>query len=106
MTNEELTEKYIELDERVTRHTEQIKTCFNQISDLKTLVESMKDLVVAVQLMARDQKDIGKKVDGLAKDLAEIKEKPSKRWDTVVTVAITVVVTALVTLVLTNVGLK
>ena len=103
---EELTEKYIELDERVTRHTEQIKTCFNQISDLKTLVESMKDLVVAVQLMARDQKDIGKKVDGLAKDLAEIKEKPSKRWDTVVTVAITVVVTAIVTLVLTNVGLK
>ena len=48
---------------------------------------------------------IGKKVDGLATDLEEIKEKPSKRWDTVVTVAITVIVTALVTLALTKLGL-
>lgn len=29
MTNEELSERYIALDERVTRHTEQIKTAFN-----------------------------------------------------------------------------
>lgn len=106
MTIEEMTQKYIELDERVTRHTEQLKTCFNQISDLKTLVESMKDLVVAVQLMARDQKDIGRKVDGLVEDLEEIKKKPGKHWDTAVTVAITVIVTAVVTLILADIGLK
>ena len=35
MTNEELTSRYMELDERVTRHTEQIKTAFNQITELK-----------------------------------------------------------------------
>lgn len=106
MTNEELREKYIELDERVTRHTEQIKTAFNQINDLKSLAESVKDLAMSVQLMAHEQKDIGKKVDGLAADMEEIKEKPGKRWDNAVTVAITVIVTALVTFVLTNVGLK
>lgn len=106
MTNEELTTKYVELDERVTRHTEQIKIAFNQINDLKSLAESVKDLAVSVQLMAHEQKDIGKKVDGLATDLEEIKEKPSKRWDTVVTVAITVIVTAIVTLALTKLGLK
>ena len=56
--------------------------------------------------MATEQKDISKKVDCLATDLEEIQEKPSKRWDTVVTVAITVIVTALVTLSLTKLGLK
>lgn len=106
MTNEELTNKYVELDERVTRHTEQIKTAFNQINDLKSLAESVKELAMSVQLMAHEQKDIGEKVDGLATDLEEIKEKPGKRWDNAMTVAITVIVTALVTFVLTNVGLK
>ena len=75
MTNEELTSRYMELDERVTRHTEQIKTAFNQITELKALAESVKDLALSVQLMAHEQKDIGKKVDGLATDLEEIKEK-------------------------------
>ena len=38
-------------------------------------------------------------------DLEEIKEKPSKRWETAVTVTITVVVTALVTFAITKLGL-
>lgn len=105
MTNEELTSRYMELDERVTRHTEQIKTAFNQITELKALAESVKDLALSVQLMAHEQKDIGKKVDGLATDLEEIKEKPSKRWETAVTVTITVVVTALVTFAITKLRL-
>ena len=106
MTNEELTSRYMELDERVTRHTEQIKTAFNQITELKALAESVKDLALSVQLMAHEQKDIGKKVDGLVTDLEEIKEKPGKRWDTIVTVALTAIVTAVVTFALTQTGLR
>lgn len=106
MTNEELTERYVLLDERVTRHTEQLKTCFNQINEFKTLVETVHKLATTVEIMVREQKDTSKKVDKLTTEVEAIKEKPSKRWETVTTVAITVIVTAFLTYVLTQIGLK
>lgn len=106
MTNEELTQQYVALDERVTRHTEQIKTCFNQISEVKNLAESVHRLATTVEIMVREQKDTNVKVDKLSSEIEEIKEKPAKRWDTLTTVAITVVITALITYALTQIGLK
>lgn len=50
MTNEELTERYVLLDERVTRHTEQLKTCFTQINEFKTLVETVHKLATTVEV--------------------------------------------------------
>ena len=54
----------------------------------------------------REQKDTGKKIDKLTSEFEEIKDKPAKRWDTVITVTITVVITALLTYALTQMGLK
>lgn len=105
MTNEDLTKKVIDLDERITRHTEQIKTCFNRIGDLTTITESVQKLAISVELLAHEQKNIGEKVDGLSSDMDEIKEKPVKRWDSVVSNIITVIVTAAVTYVITRIGL-
>lgn len=105
MTNEELTKQYVELDERVTRHTEQIKTCFNQIGETKAMAESVHKLATTVEILVREQKDTNKKVDKLASDIEEIKEKPAKRWDTLATVAITAIVTALITYFFTQMGL-
>lgn len=106
MTNEELTKRYVLLDERVTRHTEQLKTCFTQINEFKTLVETVHKLATTVEVMVREQKDTGKKIDKLTSEFEEIKDKPAKRWDTVITVTITVVITALLTYALTQMGLK
>ena len=105
MANDVL-DKYVELDERVTRHTEQIKTCFNQIAEVKTLVESVHKLASTVEILARGQKDINKKMDNLTDEVEEIKEKPAHHWNTVVTVAITAIVTALVTMLSAGFGLK
>ena len=106
MTNEELTKQYGLLDERVTRHTEQLTTFFTQINELKTLEATVHKLATTVEVMVREQKDTGKKVDKLTSEFEEIKEKPAKRWDTVITVAITVIVTAFLTYVVTKLGLK
>lgn len=105
MANDVL-DKYVELDERVTRHTEQIKTCFNQIAEVKTLVESVHKLAITVEILARGQKDINNKMDNLTGDVEEIKEKPARRWDTIITVGITAIVTALITLLFAGVGLN
>ena len=106
MTNEELTRKMMELDERVTRHTEQIKTVFNQIGEIKSLADGLHELVATVKVLANEQKETRIKVNDLAGDMEELKDKPAKRWDSIVTVAITEIVTAAITYALTRMGLK
>lgn len=106
MDNADLTRKIIDLDERATRHTEQIKTLFTQVGEIKGLVEGVHELVSTVKVLASEQKATRMKVDNLASDLEELKEKPAKRWDGVVTVAITAVATALVAYLLSRVGIQ
>lgn len=106
MTNEELTKKVIELDERATRHTEQIKTAFSQISEAKTIAESVHKLATTVELLVHEQKSTSEKVDTLTGEIEEIKGKPAKRWDSVITVALTAIVTAIITYAITQLGLK
>lgn len=106
MTTEELTKKVFDLDERVARHTEQIKTCFNQITDIKTMTECVHRLATSVETLALEQKSTKEKLDGLSEDVEEIKNKPVKRWDSIVTVIITAIATAIVTYFLTKIGIK
>lgn len=105
MTNEELTKSYVELDERVTRHTEQIKTCFNQIGETKAIAESVHKLATTVEILVREQKDTNKKVDKVINDVEEIKEKPAHHWNTLITVILTAVVSGFVTYVFTRLGM-
>ena len=102
MNNEDLTKKVIAIDEVVTRHTEQIKTCFAQIAESKNLAESVHKLVTTVEILVREQKSTNEKMDKLSGEIEEIKEKPAKRWDLIVTALISGVVGFL----LTQIGLK
>lgn len=106
MTTEELTQKVVELDERATRHTEQIKTVFNQIAEVKGMAESVHKLATTVEVLALEQKNTGEKIDKLTGEVDEIKEKPGKKWESVVTVVITAVVTGVVTFLLTRMWLN
>lgn len=106
MTTEELTQKIIEVDERVTRHTEQLKTVFNQITETRKMADSVHDLATSVKLLTQGQTNIGEKVDNLSRDVDEIKNRPAKRWDSASTVVITAVITAIVAFILTQLGLK
>ena len=106
MTNEELTQKVVELDERATRHTEQIKTVFNQLAEVKGMTESVHKLATTVEVLALEQKNTGEKIEKLTGEVDEIKEKPGKKWEAVVTVVITAIVTGVVTFLLTRMGLS
>ena len=106
MTNEELTQKVVELDERATRHTEQIKTVFTQLAEVKGMTESVHKLATTVEVLALEQKNTGEKIDKLTGEVDEIKEKPGKKWESVVTVALTAIVTGVVTFLLTRMGLS
>lgn len=105
MTTEELTKKVFDLDERVARHTEQIKTCFNQITDIKTMTECVHRLATSVETLALEQKSTKEKLDGLSEDVEEIKNKPAKRWEGLVEKAVAALVGGLIVYALSKIGL-
>ena len=106
MTNEELTKKVIELDERTIEHREQIKTCFNQIEEVRDLTNSVHKMATSLEVLANAQKSTDKKVDVLTKDIEEIKEKPAKNWENGVRLVFELVLAAVVGFVLIKLGLK
>lgn len=106
MTNEQLTGKVVELDERTIRHSEQIKTAFNRIDELNALTDSVHKLATAIEVMASAQKSTEKKVDALSRDLEEIKGKPAKRWEDTARTVFELVLAAVVGVVLIKMGLK
>lgn len=106
MNAEDLTNKVFDLDERVIKHTEQIKTCFNQIDETRSMAESVHKLATTVEILALELKSTNKKMDKLTQEVEEIKEKPAKRWDSVVGIFITAVATAIITFLITRLGLS
>ena len=106
MTNEQLTEKVVELDERTIRHSEQIKSAFNRIGELHALTDSVHRMATAMEVLTGAQRATEKKVDTLSRDMEEIKEKPARRWEDMVRTAFELVLAAIVGLVLVKLGLK
>lgn len=105
MNAEDITKRIIDLDERVTRHTEQIKTCFGLIEETRNMSDSIHKLATTVEILALEQKSTNRKMDKLTVEVEEIKDKPAKRWETIVGLFITMTVTAVITYLLTQVGL-
>ena len=105
MTTEELTTRVVDLEERAARHTEQIKTIFNQIADVRKIADGVQELALAMRTLAIEQKEIGKKVDSLSEDMEEIRMKPATRWDLIVTALLSATVPAIGAYILTKMGL-
>ena len=106
MTNEELTKKVIEVDERSIQNREQIKTCFDQINDVRNLATSVHKIATSLEVLTKSQESTEKKVDGLTKDIEEIKEKPAKNWENTVRMVFELVLAAVVGYVLIKLGLQ
>lgn len=92
---------------------EQIKTIFNTMTEQKKLTESVHTLALSVRDVINEQKTQSKEINNLAScitlvraDVDGIKEKPARRWESVVSILITAVVTAAATYILTQAGLK
>lgn len=105
MTNEELTHKVFELDECAIRHGEQIKTLFTQLGEVRGIADGVHKLAKSVEVLAHEQKSTGERLDKVSDELKEIRDKPARRWESIVSVVITVIATALVTYALTRAGI-
>ena len=72
-----------------SRIEEQIRSIFKRLDAQDKMLESIHKLATSVELLASAQKATEKKVDGLTREVEEIKYKPAKRWDLVITALIT-----------------
>ena len=87
-----------EIGAALARQEEQIKGLARRMDNLEKLTESVNTLAKSVERLTVQQAQTDTQITTLTGEVNEIKEKPGKRWDLVVTAAITAIVTAGITL--------
>ena len=68
----------------IARMEEQIKSLDRRMGNLEKLTESVQTLALSVQELATKQTSTEHDVENLTAEVAEIRDKPAKRWDAIV----------------------
>ena len=87
-----------EIGAALARQEEQIKGLARRMDNLEKLTESVNKLAISVERLTAQQATTDTQIETLTGDVNELKEKPSKRWDLVVTALITAIISAGITL--------
>jgi hypothetical protein len=98
MDNESLAIKLQEVIDRSLRNEGRIKK-------LEAETDTLHKLATSAELMALQLKTLNSNFATLSKDVESLKEKPSKRWDSLVDKTIWLVAGALITYLLSQIGL-
>ena len=97
MTQEEMTLKLVEVDNRSRSNT-------RRINELSGQIEAVNRLATAVEVMATKQDTLGENVERLTDKVDALESKPAKRWDGLVDKVILTIVAALVGFALARLG--
>ena len=72
----------------LARQEEQIKGLARRMDNLEKLTESVNKLAISVERLTAQQAATDTQIETLTGDVNELKDKPAKRWDLVVTALI------------------
>lgn len=98
MTNDEISVKLIEVDQRGKSNT-------HRIDKLEQSTDALNELTIAVKEMVLKQNYVADTVDKLDKKVEALEQKPAKRWDGLVDKILLTIVAAVVGFVLARMGL-
>ena len=93
-----------ELQAKFAAAEEQHKTLFRRIEKAERLTDSVNELALSVRDLVNAQQTTDKKLTGLCSDVAEMKEKPGKRWESLVMDVLKVIVGGVVGFLLVKLG--
>lgn len=93
-----------ELQAKFAAAEEQHKTLFRRIEKAERLTDSVNELALSVRDLVNAQQTTDKKLTGLCNDVAEMKAKPGKRWESLVMDALKVIVGGVVGFLLVKLG--
>lgn len=77
----------------------------HRIEDLEKNQEAINQLATSTAVMAQNISQMGERIDGMGKDIKELKEVPAERWKFVVEKAIYIVVAAFCGYFLSKIGM-
>lgn len=72
-----------DLKESKGRFEANFKTIFERLGDLSKLVDTVYSIAQSTEILATNQGTIQKDVQGLKRDLDDIKSRPVKRWGSI-----------------------
>ena len=78
----------------MARQEEQIKGLARRMDNLEKLTESVNKLAISVERLTAQQATTETQVENLTTEVNEIRDKPAKRWDTVIAAIISALVGA------------
>ena len=81
MTNDEMTERLVEVEQRSKSNT-------HRLDVVEKNQEALNSIATSVAVMAEQQKNISEKVDTIDDKVSTLEGKPGKRWDSLVDKAI------------------
>ena len=78
----------------LARQEEKINGLARRMDNLEKLTESVNKLAISVERLTAQQQTTDTEITKLTGDVNELKEKPAKRWDTVIAAVISALVGA------------
>ena len=83
-----------EIGSALARQEEQIKGLARRMDNLEKLTESVNSLALSVERLTNQQATTETRISTLTTDVDGLKEKPAKRWETVVAAIISALIGA------------
>lgn len=101
----DLEQRVIELEKTKAAADEQHKTLFRRVGNLEEEQKTMHAFAVSLEKLATAVGSTEKKVDGLCKDVEDMKSKPAKKWETMGMDVLKIVVGALLGFLFVKLGI-
>lgn len=84
----------MQMGETLVRQGEQIKALFVRMDNLEKLTDSVNKMAISLERLTAKQSATEERVATLTTDVDELRIKPAKRWESVVTAIISALVGA------------
>lgn len=101
----DLEKEVVGLQKAMAAAEEQHRTIFRRLDKSEKLADSVSELALSVRDLVNAQTATGKKVETLCKDVAELKDKPAKRWESMGMEVLKILLAAALGLMLAKAGL-
>lgn len=95
----------IQIEHRLTEVESRSKSNMHRLDEMEKRQDNLDELVGTVKVLALREENVEKDVKEIKDDVKDIKEKPAKRWESVVTQIVSILVAAVLGYFLAKIGL-
>lgn len=94
-----------EIVRELTETTARSKSNTKRLDEVEAEQKEFKKLVTAVEVIATEQKQMNETVNEMRSDIKEMKDKPAKKWDSVVDKVIMTILGAVILYIMAKIGM-